>query len=918
MQTIWYFGLFMSFLDTIGKNTESFLRFNEEKLRRFQSLITNTNIKRVINTIPLLLSVNDKRLPGYVEGDVPVGICSYTPDDETVKYLRGRFHQQNIPVNLKNPFVEMLAVMGSVGTIAYTKDSDFDYWVLIDSRNCTKAMLDRFCKKVETVQEWAKAEIKTDVHLFVNDVEKIRHNIFADEEQAFGSTIGAVLKDEFLRSSTIIAGKVPFWWVIPRFVTDREYDELFGRIPEEMKQKLYVDMGNLYEISKEDFLGAALFQLIKSLGNPFKSILKIGVLEKYLFGTGETTLLCQKVKMNILSGNLDNRILDSYILMFEEVYDFYESFIEEKQLLKILRQNLYLKINPQLSKYVTLKNNQNLPYKVSVMFTYVKKWGWGLNDIKNLDNFDNWDYSSIMSFWNQVKKFMLLSYQKIAKELPALNFARKIPESDFMLLSRKIKTNFSSEPNKIDNYITFKDIPYESILYIEPTNKSIDDHEWRIYKRDTSSDEKFVTTTLRVENSLVKLLAWSAINEIFNPQFSRVKMQSGYVRINQNQVVEILTTIANLFSLKGAPHTNEYLLQPAFSVANIILLNFNLENEDQIKTIHHIYKTSWGESFMEIQLSYEGIVQILSRLLQDALKLRLPYESCCAVNSPESFRKQYKEVETLFRESYEFIVTEKALASHRVIATLKDYYITVLKSGAKISVQIFQDHLAMISNISMCSQKEVRHRFIGDGSGVMILAELYRIKRPNSFLLVQEERKGAVIIYCINELGNLFSFIRPQPIAEEVLMYCYGACVSAMRKVNTAAGINRIRDEISVYRLTIDRFDNRELENQTRWCEEIYVLKYKSKVQLRAVIESGEGGKKKYSIVFPNNSRSEFLEIEKLPILLKKLRQKGAAVPRCISDIEFKNRKPQDSDLGSTPYLLEKYRLELLIENSLR
>jgi adenylate cyclase, class 1 len=908
----------MTFLDTIGKNTESFLRFNEEKLRRFQGLITNTNIKRVINAIPLLLCVNDKRLPGYAEGDVPVGIWRYTPDDETVKYLRGRFHLPSIPFNIKNPFIEMLAVMGSVGTIAYTKESDFDYWVLIDSRNFTKVMLEAFCIKVEAVQEWAKAEINTDVHLFVNDVEKIRHNIFADEEQAFGSTIGAVLKDEFLRSSTIIAGKVPFWWVVPRFATDREYDEMLARVPEEMKQKLYVDMGNLYEISKEDFLGAALFQLIKSLGNPFKSILKIGVLEKYLFGTGETTLLCQKVKMNIQSGNLDNRILDSYILMFEEVYDFYESFIEEKQLLKILRQNLYLKINPQLSKYVAMKNNQNLPYKVSVMFTYVKKWGWGLNDIKNLDNFDNWDYSSIMTFWNQVKKFMLLSYQKIARELPTLNFARKIPESDFMLLSRKIKTNFSSEPNKIDNYITFKDIPYESILYIEPTNKSIDDHEWRLYKRDTSSDDKFVTTTLRVENSLVKLLAWSAINEIFNPQFSRVKIQSGYVRINQNQVVEILTWISNLFSLKSASHKNEFLLQQAFTVSNIVLLNFNLENEDQIKTIHHIYKTSWGESFMEIQLSYEGIMHILERMLQDALKLKLPYESCCAVNSPESFRKHYKEVETLFRESYEFIVTEKALSSHRVVASMKDYYVTVLKRGETVSVNIFQDHLGMISNLSMNCQKEVRHRFVGDGSGVLILAELYKIKRPNSILLVQEERKGAIIIYCINEQGNLFSFIRPLSIAEEVLMYCYGLCVSAIKKVNTAAGINRIRDEISVYKLSIDRFDNRELENQTRWCEEVYVLRYKSKIQLRSVVECGEGGKNRYSIVFPNNSRSEFLDVERLPLLLKKLREKGAAIPRCISDIDLKNRKPQDTDLGSTPYLLEKYKLELLIENSLR
>ncbi len=135
--------------------------------------------------------------------------------------------------------------------------------------------------------------------------------------------------------------------------------------------------------------------------------------------------------------------------------------------MKILRQNLYLKINPQLSRYIGVKDREGLPYKVLVMFRYVKEWGWSGKEIQALDNFEKWDYNRTMVFWNMVKKFMLLSYQKIATQLPAMKLEQKISESDFKLLSGKIKSHFVSEPNKIDHYITFKDTPHESVLYIE-------------------------------------------------------------------------------------------------------------------------------------------------------------------------------------------------------------------------------------------------------------------------------------------------------------------------------------------------------------------------------------------------------------------------------------------------------------------
>ena len=64
--------------------------------------------------------------------------------------------------------------------------------------------------------------------------------------------------------------------------------------------------------------------MVKSLGNPFKSILKLGVLNKYLFDNANAPLLSQKIKYLIQQGNFSNTILDSYLMMFTEVSDYYK------------------------------------------------------------------------------------------------------------------------------------------------------------------------------------------------------------------------------------------------------------------------------------------------------------------------------------------------------------------------------------------------------------------------------------------------------------------------------------------------------------------------------------------------------------------------------------------------------------------
>ncbi len=910
----------MDYLEVIESNRAKFLRYNELKLQRFQQLIPSVNMRRALNALPCLLTVNSPKLPGYVKGEVPLGVCGYVPDEDTKRYIRGKYPGVRFDLVTKYPYVEMLAVMGSVGTVAYNKKSDFDYWVCVDMRRITAEQRALLKEKVEALRAWLTAEIEVPVHLFLNDVGSIKNNIFAeDEEERFGSTVGTVLKDEFYRSSIIIAGKIPFWWVIPSFVRDAEYEDLYASLPEE-KRAEYLDFGNLFEISREDFLGAALFQIIKSLGNPFKSIIKIGVLEKYIFGKGDTPLLSQKIKMNIQRGNLENTIADSYLLMFKELYDYYSGALEDAGLMNILKQNLYLKVDPQISKYAGIKDKKNIPYKVSVMSAYVREWGWSLSDIRDLDNFNEWDYSKVMAFWDSVKKFMLLSYQKIGAHLPSLKLEKKISETDFMLLSRKIKTNFTREADKIDNFITFKDTPSESILYIEPVSRGIEEEEWRLFKRIKSEKDAFSTTTLRIEKNLVKLLVWMAVNQIYDPVFSRLNIQSGYSRINQTLVNELLNNITGLFSGERIRVRNNYFLSPAFNLVNMVIINFNRENLDSIQGIFHLYYTSWGESYLKEYSAEEDLARILLAVVRGGLVLRKNFDGYCIVNTPEPFKKLYKRISAVFREAYGFLVEGGSSGDARFVASLGDKFIMVSREGGEVTAHIYPSLARILAALTMRPREQVRYFFSGEEGPLTTLALVYGAMQRNSATVVYEENRDPMTVYVMNEKGNLFVFMKSQRKKDLTLIHCYEFCKNALKRVNEKSGGAQVDSQrVKFYGLKTDKMGKVTLTDETRVVEDKYLRHTRSSPALVASVSRHMAEESFYNVLFPDNVSSGFMSIKELGSVMEKmkeLRVSGVPVSGIFRDLFFTDLLDEDLRWGSTLYFLEKYKLELLVDRA--
>ncbi len=905
----------MKIIETIENNYILFRKYNELKLHRFQQLFPNAGVKRVVNTIPLLLCINDKKVPGFVDGGAPLGITGYNPDEETIRYVKGRFGFDAYQ-DAGSPFVQSLSLMGSVGTAAYNRKSDFDYWACVDKRGYPEKLLSAFQRKVDEIQKWALKEGGVEVHIFINDITNLKMNIFAeDEEEGFGTTIGGVLKDEFFRSSIIIAGKTPFWWVVPVFTGDSDYEKLFAHIPERERVEKYVDIGNLYSISREDFLGAALFQLIKAIGSPFKSILKIGILEKYLFSEGKAVLLSQKLKSSLHRGKIQDSVPDSYLIMFNEVYRYYEEVLEDKGLLLILRQNLYLKIDPQLSKYLALKERKNLPYKVVAMFRLIKEWGWTIEDIRDLDDFESWDYTRIIQFWNSVKKFMLLSYQKISREMPSLNLQKKISSSDFKLLSSIIKANFSIEPGKIENFITFKDTPNEAFLYIEPEAGGVKVSGWRVYKKVRLSGNYEKEISIKSEDDLIKLLAWCSINQIYEPAFSRVFFESGYHHINKNLVTELLNHIFDMFNSEKTHLGKDLFVQDPRTLKNMIIMNFSESKASEINSFSHLYINTWGESFIKNYSSYSDMIAVFSKIVKDGIAFGRSFDDFCFFVSPEPHKRLYKRVEKIFSTAFDFLINSKEYVSQRFVTSFDKNLVCVTRSGSDITVASFDSIFELLSNISLSPFRYPDLKIYSeDNPGLEILDEIYTRRSVNGFTIVYEDKSRYSVVYLCDENGNLFTFLKKRSEHDSTLAV-YRFCLNILEVVKKGSAEKNITGDIKCFKLEVDRFGKYSFRDETRKMGQLDSINPFIKDSLSVE-------------VFHNIKENPYYVLQKGAAkigpfhgneLQEKIKLLGPTAERNMEviSIVFHNLPEEIKVWGATPYFLEKYKIERLLGSSI-
>lgn len=587
------------------------------RLNRVMSA-SSEEFKHIFQLITLFLHVNYPELPGYVS-DAPAGIADFQLSNYQQQFL-----QQNFPtlaeqlqtncVAAETEFRPILGVyvMGSIASISQTAFSDLDTWVCHreDLSLTERTMLS---KKAKSLESWAK-QFGVDIHFYLMDQQRFRCFRYAEPltTENCGSAQYMLLLDEFYRSAIRLAGK-PLLWLHLWVENEADYEQEVERLT---KQKLidpeqWVDFGGLGALSANEYFGASLWQLYKGIDAPYKSVIKILLLESYSADYPNTYLIAREFKQQLLSGErYPSHQFDAYLAMLERATDYLTKHNEFKRL-GFVRRSVYLKA----TEGVDWKNEQEQKnWRLVRLRELTQQWGWSESFIQELNQRTSWKIKYVKKAHNSLIKFLMLSYRNL------LSFARQhkinssIMPQDINILTRKLYSAFEELPGKITllNPQIALNLSEKNLLFFEVKNSKIFEDGWYVVNQtaDLAGFEQKRYT--EHSTSLNKLVAWAYFNGLLTAN-TEVKIISDNVSLKTLR--DFVTDLRLSLPAKIYAASNEDLINTCEIHSLMVAINFTSDPTKQLKQIKPHINANDLFSFGPKEESLVGSIDITYRNL---------------------------------------------------------------------------------------------------------------------------------------------------------------------------------------------------------------------------------------------------------------------------------------------------------------
>jgi adenylate cyclase, class 1 len=918
-------------LNKIKINQQKFQKYNELKLGNLQRSLSEQQTIILLEFIPYLVNINTPGLPGHIpSGNIPYGVHDFVPSPRLIDFITKRFPESGITRNrIDQPFVLMLALIGSCGTIAYTRQSDFDFWLCYQEGRFDREAINHFKNKLRSIESWAYDKFNLEVHFYLNEIGRVRNNIFADdEEQLSGSSIGELLKEEFLRSSIVLNGKAPFWWVVPTDSDNATYDAWLAAVKKSDMAETFIDLGNLYSIKQEDFLAAGLFQILKSLGNPFKSIIKLGLLERYINNYMDNPFICNIIKKNIHADNLAYDHIDAYIIMFNYVYDYYNSIVKDKDALEVIKTSFYLKVEPVLSRSLSGKQEEGYnPDKTRIMLEYVKKWNWPASKIREMDDFNNWSIEPVSRLLNNAKKFVLQEYRRILGNIETHKVKHKFTDEEIKAISRKIYSHFQVADTKIDNTLSFKNYPPEKLLKIEYVRDQKGNETWFLSKRLIVDNHPNIVI-IHKDKTLLGLSVWISLNGLFKKDYTRLEIDTGLHSLETNFLRELISDISTNFMFKKINAFREDYLKDPYPVMSYIIFNLYSKYSRKIDEMFFLYHDSWGSTKFEVFNREMDLIQILVRILNGCIATKSDFTSVINVvsSSPFSSTKDFIRLKTFINDLFLFFMDGDPDAKKTYITMMGNQYLIFYTKKAGTSTVI--DTILCDSEAKMMFSISFNYglkNMIKVDPSMKELNFLKTIVDNSSNEAIQiyfdSDRKYA-LFYVTDESGSLFFYRKPAELLFDYLtrLYIFSKNVaSQVIRQNPSSGLKRRENPVEIFQMKKDLYMNYSV---TKIDPEhsIRIEDLQSKIQPCGLAVAMDKNREMfYSVTLSDGRQSEAFSKNNVVDFVKKLNGAGLDSKDYrpfVTAIDLSRLQHKYFRFYSSYSFYEKMRVELMLEGA--
>jgi len=533
-----------------GDIEKHFSRINQERFRRAYDSCTERG-QAFLDVLPLMLHSNHPMLPGYISQNTPCSICDYFPDGRAVhaaKAMAKSFKLQQ-KAHLTRDILAVF-MMGSSGSIAHSGQSDFDIWVVLRD-SIEDGPLEELEQKLAKISKWA-VSINMEVHFFTMFKDHFRNDININAEgEHCGTAQHFLLLDEFYRTAIWVAGLKPLWWLIPPEFS-ANYDEFAQHICNNrfIAHEDFVDFGGVAQLPSNEYLGAGLWHLYKALDNPYKSTMKLMLMEVYAADSPQTIPLCQHFKELVYAGEKSLNELDPYVMVFRKIEHFFKTN-EQFERLEFLRQCFYLKIGIKLSKLSPLQK-KNLSWRQSYLLDLVEDWGWKPEKMEYLDKRSHWKINTVAIERQKLIKDLNLSYRFLSDFARKDSAIAKVSQQDITRLGRKLYATFDRKSGKIERLntgIAF-DLIEDELTLIESQNRQ--SSNWGLYSGSVQHRDEKYHKALKRSHFLTELLLWAHVNEVMQQSTSFQIFSNQQVTLNRAELSSIRRCFNQCFTKKNA------------------------------------------------------------------------------------------------------------------------------------------------------------------------------------------------------------------------------------------------------------------------------------------------------------------------------------------------------------------------------
>lgn len=515
-----------------------FLAYNDHRFQRTQGALSERQ-RVFLEVLPLLYHTNHEKLPGFVGGECPCGVARYSPSKDCMRSAAtissGFQYQQR---RIGNSQVKSLFIMGSCGSLGHSGVSDLDIW-LCHEPSINVAQLKLLQQKASLIEEWADS-FGLEVHFFLMDAEKFTRgesNELGQED--CGSAQHHLLLDEFYRTSILIAGCYPLWWLVP-VESESLYGDFVYRLLKQgfIDSQEVIDFGGVGDIPAGEFVGAGMWQLYKAIASPYKSILKLFLTEAYASNHPKTMPLSLDLKQHIFDQTKSLDQLDPYLLLHDKL----ESYLmarDEIARVELVRRCLYFKTNIPMGG-----SNRRKHWKRDVLKPLIDSWGWTEGFLTHLDNRSQWHVNFVVDERKTLVNELIHSYKFLSKFGREHYSETVLTAEDMTLLGHKLYATFDRKPGKIDfiNPGISKDIQEEKLsLHLDRQHirRRIPQMNWKLFTGIARPES--AQHAIKKSTSLIELLAWCHVNQIM-AKGTNIVLYQGRQQSNEYELKEIINT----------------------------------------------------------------------------------------------------------------------------------------------------------------------------------------------------------------------------------------------------------------------------------------------------------------------------------------------------------------------------------------